>query len=101
MSLEVYLATISNTIATFDVAILLPGKAPQGQLRALDFNVTYGRGEFDPKVLTILESPTISTAPITECTPEFDTLHKVGVTLPVQFFNLGMYGQHNFEGGEP
>lgn len=100
-SLEVYLATISNTITTTDVAILLPGKAPQGQLRALDFNVIHGNDELNPRFLTIIETPPISTASITRYPPESDTMHKAGVTLPVKFFDLDMYGQHDFEGGEP
>lgn len=98
--LEVYLATVSNTITTTDIAILMPGKAPQGTLRALDFNVIHGSDEFDPRFLTIVESPSVSPASSTRYPPEADTLHKVGVTLPVKFFFLDMYGQHDFEGGE-
>ncbi|KAI9874253.1 MAG: hypothetical protein M1830_009948 [Pleopsidium flavum] len=99
--LEVYLASISNTITITDVAVLMPGKAPEGNLRALDFNASDGSDEFDGRYLTIVKTPDISAPPNSRYPPENETLHKVGVTLPVKFFFLQVYGQHDFEGGEP
>ena len=99
--LEVYLANISNTITSTDVAVLMPGKAPEGKLRALDLNVIQGADEFDPRFLTIVKTPAIPTPSCASYPSEPVTLHKVGVTLPVKFFFLDMYGQHDFEGGEP
>ncbi|MCJ1364996.1 hypothetical protein MMC16_004114 [Acarospora aff. strigata] len=100
--LEVYLANISNTVTSTDVAVLMPGKAPEGSLRALDFNAVHGAGdEFTPRFLTIVKISDTSAPPNTIPHPGYVTLHKVGVTLPVKFFFLDMYGQHDFEGGEP
>lgn len=103
--LEVYLASISNTITTTDVAVLMPGQAPKGNLRALDFNAihghVHGKDEFDGRFLTIVKTPEISTPSNSRYPPENETLHKVGVTLPVKFFFLEMYGQHDFEDDEP
>ncbi|KAI9870122.1 MAG: hypothetical protein M1830_004658 [Pleopsidium flavum] len=98
--LEVYLASISNIITTTDVAVVMPGKAPEGNLRALDFNAIDGTDEFDGRFLTIVKTPDIEAPSHSRYPPENEILHKVAVTLPVKFFFLQMYGHHDFEGGE-
>ena len=99
--LEVYLANVSNTVTSTDVAILMPGKAPQGEIRALDFNLTRWKAEFAARFLTIVKTPAISSSPNLRDPSKSDTLHKVGVTLPVKFSSFDVYGQHDFEGGKP
>lgn len=99
--LEVYLATVSNSITSTDVAVLMPGNAPGGNLRALDFNAIHAKDEYAGRFLTIVQTPKLSTPSSPTYPPDNETLHKVGVTLPVKFFFLEMYGQHDFEGGEP
>jgi hypothetical protein len=72
--LEVYLASISNTITTTDVAVLMPGQAPKGNLRALDFNAihghVHGKDEFDGRFLTIVKTRKSQLRPIQDILPK-------------------------------